>query len=34
VRCMTADWLTRYNQTRPHESLGDLASRQYWVAQF
>ena len=25
VRRMTADWLIRYNEHRPHESLGDLS---------
>jgi putative transposase len=33
VRRMTADWLTRYNEIRPHESLGNVAPRQYLVAQ-
>jgi putative transposase len=33
VRRMTADWITRYNEIRPHESLGDLAPRQYLMAQ-
>jgi putative transposase len=32
VRRMTADWLTRYNEQRPHESLGNLAPRQYLMA--
>ena len=32
VRRMTADWLVRYNEQRPHESLGDLAPRQYLMA--
>jgi putative transposase len=29
VRRMTADWLVRYNEQRPHESLGNLSPRQY-----
>jgi putative transposase len=33
VRRMTADWIPRYNEIRPHESLGDLAPRQYLMAQ-
>jgi putative transposase len=33
VRRMTADWITRYNEIRPHESLGNLAPRQYRMAQ-
>jgi putative transposase len=33
VRGMTADWFIRYNEIRPHESLGDLAPRQYAMAQ-
>jgi len=32
VRRMTADWLPRYNEQRPHESLGNLAPRQYLMA--
>ena len=32
VRRMTADWLVRYNEKRPHESLGDLSPRQYLMA--
>ena len=32
VRRMTADWITRYNEVRPHESLGDIAPRQYFMA--
>ena len=32
VRRMTAEWITRYNEIRPHESLGDLAPRQYLMA--
>ena len=32
VRRMTADWLTRYNERRPHESLGNLSPRQYLMA--
>jgi putative transposase len=33
VRRMTAEWLVRYNELRPHESLGNLAPRQYLMAQ-
>jgi putative transposase len=32
VRRMTADWLTRYNERRPHESLGNLTPKQYLMA--
>ena len=32
VRRMTADWLARYNELRPHESLNNLSPRQYLVA--
>ncbi len=32
VRRMTAEWLVRYNEHRPHESLGNLAPRQYLMA--
>lgn len=32
VRRMTADWLVRYNEQRPHESLGNLSPRQYLMA--
>lgn len=32
VRRMTAEWLVRYNEQRPHESLGNLAPRQYLMA--
>lgn len=32
ARCMTADWLPRYNETRSHEALGSLAPRQYLMA--
>ena len=32
VRRMTAEWITRYNEIRPHESLGDIAPRPYLVA--
>ncbi len=29
---MTADWLTRYNEHRPHESLGNLTPKEYLMA--
>lgn len=32
VRRMTADWLARYNDQRPHESLGNLSPRRYLMA--
>jgi putative transposase len=32
VRRMTAEWIVRYNEQRPHESLGDLSPRQYLMA--
>ncbi len=32
VRQMTAEWITRYNEIRPHESLGNLSPRQYFSA--
>jgi putative transposase len=32
VRQMTADWITRYNEIRRHESLGNLSPRQYLMA--
>jgi putative transposase len=32
VRRMTADWITRYNDIRPHESLGNNAPRSYLMA--
>ena len=32
VRRMTADWLTRYNEHRPHESLGNLTPKEYLMA--
>ena len=34
VRRMTEEWLTRYNEQRPHESLGDLSPRQYLMAKY
>ena len=34
VRRMTADWLPRYNEQRPHEALGNLAPRQYMMAKY
>jgi len=33
VRQMTRDWMTRYNDFRPHESLGDVPPRRYLMAQ-
>jgi putative transposase len=33
VRRMTAEWIKRYNEQRPHESLGNLSPTQYLVAQ-
>ena len=33
VRRMTAEWITRYNEVRTHEALGDVPPRQYLVAQ-
>jgi putative transposase len=33
VRRMTAEWVSRYNEQRPHEALGDLPPRQYLMAQ-
>jgi putative transposase len=32
VRRMTWEWMPRYNELRPHESLGDLSPRQYLMA--
>jgi putative transposase len=32
VRQMTAEWITRYNEIRTHESLGNLSPRQYLMA--
>lgn len=32
VRRMTADWIVRYNEQRPHEALGNLSPRQYLMA--
>ena len=29
---MPAEWLVRYNELRPHWSLGSLAPRQYLMA--
>ena len=34
VRRMTADWIDRYNEQRPHEALGNLAPRPYLMAKF
>ena len=33
VRRMTAEWINRYNEERPHEALGDLPPRRYLMAQ-
>jgi hypothetical protein len=33
MRRMTADWITPSNKTRLHESLGNVALRQYLTAQ-
>ena len=33
VRRMTAEWITRYNELRPHEALGDVPPRRYLMAQ-
>lgn len=33
VRRVTTDWITRYNEIRPHESFGDFALRQCLMAQ-
>lgn len=33
VRRMTAEWITRYNELRPHESLGDVPPLRYLMAQ-
>jgi transposase InsO family protein len=30
---MTAEWITRYNELRPHEALGDVPPRRYLMAQ-
>jgi putative transposase len=32
VRRMTSEWMPRYNDIRPHESLGNLSPRQYLMA--
>jgi len=32
LRRMTADWLIRYNEHRPHESLGNIPPRRYVMA--
>jgi putative transposase len=32
VRQMTSEWITRYNEIRPHESLGNLSPRQFLMA--
>jgi len=33
VRRMTSDWIIRYNESRPHEALGDVPPRRYLMAQ-
>jgi transposase InsO family protein len=33
VRRMTAEWINRYNELRPHEALGDVPPRRYLMAQ-
>jgi len=33
VRTMTEDWRSRYNQERPHTTLGDVPPSQYNVTQ-
>lgn len=33
VRRMTAEWISRYNEERPHEALGDVPPRKYLMAQ-
>lgn len=33
VRRMTSEWVSRYNEQRPHEALGDVPPRQYLMAQ-
>ena len=34
VRRMTDEWLPRYDEQRPHESLGNLSPRQYLMAKY
>lgn len=34
VRRMTAQWISRHNEERPHEALGDVAPQRYLTAQF
>jgi putative transposase len=34
VRQMTAEWIARYNERRPHEALGNLTPRQYLIARY
>ena len=34
VRRMTVDWLTRYNELRPRESLGNLTPKEYLMAKY
>lgn len=33
VRRMASDWITRYNESRPREALGDALPRRYLMAQ-
>ena len=34
VRRMTAEWIRRYNEQRPHEALGNVSPTHYLMAQF
>jgi putative transposase len=33
VRRMTTEWMTRYNESRPHASLGNIPPQRYLMAQ-